>query len=221
MSSTTPPPADPGGPKLLDQSGGGSRWEPPWVPVAGAAEHGEALVAGGAVVGLAAGRWWRVGREIHLGTGAQPAEALPAGTIGYVSVDLDPGGGQKIEAIRRWEVPGDREGARRPGGRRRPACAGLRGAGGGVRGLAYADDVKPWLGNRVAVAAVDLGDDALARRRGPGHGRGPGSGGAGQPRASAPGSRPRRLDRRGRLGRGAETDGDHPGGRRRRGQARR
>ena len=32
--------------------------------------------------------------------GAQPAEALPASTIAYVSVDLDPSGGQKIDAFR-------------------------------------------------------------------------------------------------------------------------
>ena len=33
-------------------------------------------------------------------TGAQPAEALPDSTIAYFSVDLDPSGGQKIEAIK-------------------------------------------------------------------------------------------------------------------------
>ena len=33
-------------------------------------------------------------------TGAQPSEALPAATIGYASIDLDPSGGQKIEALR-------------------------------------------------------------------------------------------------------------------------
>ena len=34
-----------------------------------------------------------------LTTGPQPAEALPAKTLGYVSIDLDPSGGQKIEAL--------------------------------------------------------------------------------------------------------------------------
>ena len=33
-------------------------------------------------------------------TGAQPAEALPDSTLGYVSIDLDPSGEQKIEALR-------------------------------------------------------------------------------------------------------------------------
>src|SRR5687767_7602685 len=32
--------------------------------------------------------------------GPQPAEALPAGTLAYASIDLDPSGAQKIEAIR-------------------------------------------------------------------------------------------------------------------------
>ena len=33
-------------------------------------------------------------------TGAQPAEALPDSTLAYFSIDLDPSGGQKIEAIK-------------------------------------------------------------------------------------------------------------------------
>ena len=33
-------------------------------------------------------------------SGPQPSEVLPSSTIGYASVDLDPSGGQKIEAFR-------------------------------------------------------------------------------------------------------------------------
>ena len=54
-----------------------------------------AIVAGGAVV--AGGAW---AATTFFATGAQPAEALPDSTIAYVSVDLDPSGGQKIEAIK-------------------------------------------------------------------------------------------------------------------------
>ena len=52
------------------------------------------------MVGLAAigvGAW---AAYSFLATGPQPAEALPADTLGYVSIDLDPSGGQKIEALR-------------------------------------------------------------------------------------------------------------------------
>ena len=59
-------------------------------------------------------------------TGAQPAEALPASTVAYVSVDLDPSGGQKIEAhADAAQVPGVR-GRGRPRHRRRRPRADLR-----------------------------------------------------------------------------------------------
>jgi hypothetical protein len=92
-------------------------------------------------------------------TGAQPSEALPGSTLGYLSIDLDPSGSQKIEAIRTLrKFPAFRE------------QVGLQ-AGDDVRrkifdeiqqqapceGLDYADDIEPWLGDRAAVAAVETG----------------------------------------------------------------
>src|SRR5204862_376219 len=57
------------------------------------------LIGGGiaalAVVGVGA---WAAAQ--YFNTGAQPAEALPASTVGYASIDLDPSGAQKIEALR-------------------------------------------------------------------------------------------------------------------------
>jgi hypothetical protein len=94
-------------------------------------------------------------------TGAQPAEALPASTLGYVSIDLDPSGGQKIEALRtlkkfpafddnvdlgtdddvsEWIFDQIQD---------EPGCEDLD----------YQDDIDPWLGDRFAVAAVDTGND--------------------------------------------------------------
>lgn len=118
-----------------------------------------AIVAGGAVV--AGGAW---AATSFFATGAQPAEALPDSTIAYFSVDLDPSGGQKIEAIRTL--------------RKFPAFADeidletdddLRERffeeaikSGECEGLDYAADVKPWLGSRAALAAVDLGEDEPA-----------------------------------------------------------
>jgi hypothetical protein len=118
-----------------------------------------AALVGAAAVGGAAWAAWS-----FFSTGAQPAEALPDSTLGYVSIDLDPSGGQKIEAlrtlkqfpafedeigldtdddIREWifdKIQGETE------------CAGLD----------FDDDIKPWLGDRFAVAAVDTGDDQPA-----------------------------------------------------------
>ena len=116
----------PGGPEYLDAIGAGGS--------AHAADHGHdndnrkrlivlgALVAGGAVV--AGGAW---AATSFFATGSQPAEALPDSTIAYFSVDLDPSGGQKIEAIKTLrKFPGVHR-QDRPRDRRRPARALLRG----------------------------------------------------------------------------------------------
>ena len=87
----------PGGPEYLDGSG----------PVGTAPDNDQgndnrkrliavgALVVGGALV--AGGAW---AATSFFATGSQPAEALPDSTVAYFSVDLDPSGGQKIEAIK-------------------------------------------------------------------------------------------------------------------------
>jgi hypothetical protein len=154
MSSTTPPPS--GGPEFLDQSGG----EPlgPDASGSGSAGRRTAVVAGGVVVGLGlvGGAAWAA--MSFFATGSQPAEALPGGTLGYASVDLDPSGSQKIEALEMVkQFPAlDKE------------LGGIDAdddllakvfAEADCEGLDYADDVKPWLGYRFAVAAVDLGEE--------------------------------------------------------------
>ena len=112
-------------------------------------------VAALAVVGVGA---WAAAQ--FFATGAQPSEALPATTVGYVSIDLDPSGAQKIEALRtlnkfpafkdELDLDLDDDIRKRifeeidlPEG-----CQ-----------LFYAEDIEPWLGERMAVAAVDIGGD--------------------------------------------------------------
>ncbi|GAA1911809.1 hypothetical protein GCM10009737_11630 [Nocardioides lentus] len=98
-----------------------------------------------------------------LQTGAQPAEALPADTLAYVAVDLDPSGGQKLEALRTL--------------RKFPALddAGLgtdtdtdltralfdlvQESGAGCAGLDYDADLADWLGERAAVGLLPGGDE--------------------------------------------------------------
>src|SRR5690349_21277087 len=97
----------PGSPEYLDGPSDGSGNGPfPGAP-AHAGDHDPkndnrkrliavgAIVAGGAVV--AGGAW---AATSFFATGSQPSEALPDSTIAYMSVDLDPSGGQKIEAIK-------------------------------------------------------------------------------------------------------------------------
>lgn len=118
-----------------------------------------AIVAGGAVV--AGGAW---AATSFLATGEQPAEALPDSTIAYASVDLDPSGGQKIEAIKTLrKFPGftSEVDIKSDEDLRKRLFEEITKSG-GCEGLDYADDVEPWLGSRAAMAAVDLGEDQPA-----------------------------------------------------------
>ncbi|WP_203335261.1 hypothetical protein [Nocardioides limicola] len=119
------------------------------------------VVAGGSVIGAAAvitGSIWAV--TSFLSTGAQPAEALPAATLGYVSIDLDPGGAQKVEALRTLrQFPAfvDQVGLSPNDDVRRwlvDEAAQAEGCD-----LDHDRDVADWLGNKMAFAAVDLGGE--------------------------------------------------------------
>jgi hypothetical protein len=147
----------PGGPDYLDASG----------PVEATPDNDNrkrlivlgALVAGGAVV--AGGAW---AATSFFSTGSQPSEALPDSTVAYFSVDLDPSGGQKIEAIKTLrKFPGftDKIDLETDDDLRERLFEEIT-ASGGCEGLDYAEDVKPWLGSRAAMAAVDLGEDTPA-----------------------------------------------------------
>jgi hypothetical protein len=97
-------------------------------------------------------------------SGAQPAEALPAGTFALVTFDLNPSTGQKIEAIKTLrKFPGFKEkvGLDADDDLREFFVKKLIEESHCV-GLSYARDVEPWLGKRAAVGGVDLGEDLPA-----------------------------------------------------------
>ena len=159
MSTTSPPPEGPSGPEYLEQ-GGGDPVAPSSSSSGGSPGRGRrtTLLAGGAVVLLAAagaGTWAAVS---FFGGGAQPAEALPAGTLAYMTVDLDPSGAQKIEALRMIEkFPAIKEelgGFDAQDDVRRKIFEEAE-----CKGLSYDDDIAPWLGTSFAVAAVDAGEE--------------------------------------------------------------
>jgi hypothetical protein len=153
LSSTLPPPS----PEYLESGGGGPI---PAAPRGGSSARKGLLVAGGAVVlaAVGVGAW---AAYSFFSTGPQPAEALPAKTLGYASIDLDPSGGQKIEGLRtlnKFPAFKDKVGITADDDIREKIfdwaeddvpCDGLD----------YADDIEPWLGDRAAAAAVDVGDD--------------------------------------------------------------
>ena len=157
--SSSQPPGGPQGPEYLEQGSGA-----PLGPDRGRTSGGRSgrrtgVLAAVGVAGLAlvGGGVWAA--TSFLGTGAQPAEALPAGTLGYASVDLDPSGAQNIEAIRTLrKFPAFREkvGLNTDDDVRRKIFEEIEKEV-DCQGLDYADDIEPWLGDRAAVAAVDTG----------------------------------------------------------------
>ncbi|MBB6626326.1 DUF3352 domain-containing protein [Nocardioides sp. KIGAM211] len=156
---TGPPPTGPGQPEYLTQ-GGGAPWQPGAEPRTGGGGR-KALIGGGALVGLAlvGGGIWAA--TSFFGSGPQPAEALPDTTLGYVSVDLDPSGGQKIEAIRtlrKFPAFKDQIGLDTEDDLREKIFEQVQ-EGDACPDLDYADDIEPWLGDRAAVAAVDTGQE--------------------------------------------------------------
>ena len=159
MSSTFPP-GGPQGPEYLEQ-GGGSRVAPASQPRSGGSGKKPALIAGGAIAALllVGGGIWAA--TWYFGTGAQPAEALPDSTIAYVSIDLDPSGAQKIEAVKmlnKFPAFRDQIGINAEDDIREKLFDEIKKTS-SCDSLSYADDIEPWLGDRAALAAVDTGKD--------------------------------------------------------------
>src|SRR4051794_13876519 len=104
-----------------------------------------------AAVGVGGAVWaW----QSFLSQGAQPAEALPANTLAYAALDLDPPGGQKVEAfktlqrfpsIKRELGLGTVDDVQRSVVKQLSSDSGCK--------LDY-NTVKVWLGDRVAAAVV-------------------------------------------------------------------
>jgi hypothetical protein len=98
------------------------------------------------------------------GSGPQPEEVLPASTIAFAKVDLDPSAGQKIELyklLQTFHQSSQLKSTDKDFGdwlSRRLVESGngsVGGSGSSVdAGLDYAKDIKPWLGKRFAVAGV-------------------------------------------------------------------
>ena len=156
MSTPVPPRGSPE-PEYLEQGSGG----PIGADRPARRSRRTALIAGGAVAGLlliSGGTWAALS---FFGQGPQPAEALPVSTLGYAAVDIDPSGGQKIEAIqmlRQFPAFKDEIGLDTDDDIREKLFDEI-GIEEQCDGVAYADDIEPWLGDRYAVAAIDLGED--------------------------------------------------------------
>ena len=96
--------------------------------------------------------------------GPQPAEVLPDSTFALVTVDLDPSGGQKIEAIqtlRKFPSWKTRIGVNADDDLMKEIVErGLKDSP--CKSLDYEQDAQPWIGSRAGFGGVLLGDDEPA-----------------------------------------------------------
>lgn len=114
------------------------------------------LVAAAAVVAVAAvgGGAYAVGQ--FMSGGDEAASAVPADALAYASLDLDPSAAQKIEAVKIFrKFPGLRSelNISSQDDLRRTAFEALVKES-DCKGVDYDSDVKPWIGDRLGVAAV-------------------------------------------------------------------
>ena len=104
---------------------------------------GVVLVGGVVAGGLAAGSFLS-------GGGTQPEEVLPASTVAFAKIDLDPSASQKLDAL---QLMGKFPDAR-PQGDDIKAALVKKWFDDNPYGLTYQHDLAPWVGDRAAVAAV-------------------------------------------------------------------
>jgi hypothetical protein len=118
------------------------------------------LVVGATVAGVLAAAAGAFAVAQFMSSGPAPATVVPDDTMAYFSLDLDPDGGQKIEAVqtlRKFPAIRDELGLDGSEDLRRWLYEALT-AEAPCPDIDFGDDVDPWLGNKVAVGARP-GDD--------------------------------------------------------------
>lgn len=89
------------------------------------------------------------------GGGPQPESAFPANAIAFAKVDLDPSGGQKVDALRfARKFPKAPDDVAKDDADLRKVLFEQLQEDGQFEGIDYASDVAPWLGNRFGFAMV-------------------------------------------------------------------
>ncbi|MGD9961262.1 DUF3352 domain-containing protein [Nocardioides sp.] len=152
MSSNFPPPGEQ---EILDSSGGDPQ------DVRGARPSRKAaLAAGGILAGvvIVGGAAWAA--SWYLSSGADAAEMLPDSTLAFAQVNLDPSGEQKIEALKTLnKFPAIRSELDLSSSSdvRKSLFEQIQ-KDGTCEDVDYDTDIAPWLGNRMAIAAIDTGE---------------------------------------------------------------
>jgi Protein of unknown function (DUF3352) len=152
----TVPPYDNPNPSASGRPGPGAPGWPPAEPPAGRRSRRRGVVIGAVVGGvlLLGGAGFATASYLS-GGGTQPEDVMPADVLAFVKVDLDPAAGQKmalgslLEKFPDVDTEGD-------GDIRDQLLQPLLELSGDE--LDYSADVEPWLGDRMAVAAVPAED---------------------------------------------------------------
>jgi hypothetical protein len=154
---TQPPPAGPTPPSDGGWSGADEIHDglpsAPAEPDAGGRRLRKGLLVAGAAAGVLVlgGTGYAVASYVS-GGGAQPEEVLPTDTLAVVKLDLDPAAGQKMAVSSLLDrFPSLTDGEDDEDLKSTLVTPLLDG---NEWGLTYDRDVEPWLGNRMAVAAV-------------------------------------------------------------------
>ncbi|MDQ1721786.1 MAG: hypothetical protein QOI26_1520 [Pseudonocardiales bacterium] len=133
---------------------------PSYQPSPGRPGRGKKIIAGAAALALlAGGAIAAYAYSVLASGGIQPDRVLPNTTVAFAELDLDPAAGQKIALYRlSAKFPALSKGASNIDDERNSILSTLIGHN---TDLDYATEVKPWLGDRIAVAAVpDASSDA-------------------------------------------------------------
>jgi hypothetical protein len=115
--------------------------------------RGKKIVAGAAALAvLAGGAVTAYAYTVLASGGVQPERVLPATTVAFAKLDLDPAANQKIAAYRLSnKFPAVSKGAPNIDAERHALLSNFIGE---QSDLNYNTDIKPWLGDRIAVAAI-------------------------------------------------------------------
>lgn len=114
-----------------------------------------AVLGGALLLGLVGTGGYVAYEKVLGGGGAQPESALPATSLAFAKVDLDPSGTQKIDAFRfARKFPAAPADVTKDDGDLKRVIFELAQKSGALKGADYAKDVKPWLGDRFGVAVL-------------------------------------------------------------------
>jgi hypothetical protein len=161
MSSNTPGPTD--GPTSRPSGTPAVEYLGDQQPASSTRSRRTGLVVAGTAVAVAAAGAGVFAVTQFMSGGPAPATAVPSDAFGYLALDLDPNGAQKYEAmktLRKFPVVREELGVDAGDDLRRVLYKAIT-VDEPCPEIDYDDDIDPWLGGKLAVAAVPGEDEPV------------------------------------------------------------